>query len=136
AQDRSLALWRSAIEANPHFAEAEKNLGAALFKKRGKGYLALEHLERYLELGGRDARVKQWVDEIRERARTFRTDDKALAVFDRLESKKLFVADGSFELADDALPRAKELQRGDRVRLTFDGKAGARVVLVERHNDP
>jgi superkiller protein 3 len=131
--DEAIALWQRAVEADPRCVEAEKNLGIALYKRKDKGYLALRHLKAYVDLGGKDERVARWVSEIREAVRTYRTDDRASAVFDRFEPGRLFTADQSFVLRDDGVAaRAAGLKKGDRVRVVFESAASPRVVDLVR----
>jgi Flp pilus assembly protein TadD len=131
-QDRPLELWKKAIDANPLHAEAEKNLGATLYKRRQQGYVALSHLERYAKLSGRDKRVLQWIAEIKDASKSYRTDDRAFAIFDRFEDGKVFVADGAFPLKNaQVAERARAERKGDRVRVIFESNTSAVVVAVD-----
>ncbi len=64
--DRPLELWNRALAIDPEFAAAEKNLGAALYLDRKRAKEAMPHFQRYLDLGGDDARVKRWMTEARD----------------------------------------------------------------------
>lgn len=130
--DGAIALWRRAVASDPRFAPAQKNLGVALFKDKGASYLALEPLRAYLELGGDDPKVRPWVDEIVAGSRTYRSLDRASAVFDRFEKNVLVTADQRFALRDAAVAsKAKNLARGDRIRIFFDSPTGSSVVEVQ-----
>jgi tetratricopeptide (TPR) repeat protein len=132
--DRAIGLWERAVLAAPDLVESRKNLGAALHKRKGKSWLALEHLERAVALGTKDvARVKAWIEEIRETCRTYRTDDRALAVFDRFEGGQVCLADGAFPVRDAAVAdRARaHVKRGDRVRLVFESPQSPKLIAVE-----
>ncbi len=130
--DEAIALLERAVAADPRCVEARKNLGVALHTAKGQGYLALPHLKAYLELGGKDERVAGWIAEIRDASRTYRTDDRAFAVFDRFETGKLVTADQSFRVRDPRLGAtlAATLRRGDRVRLVFESATSPNVVEV------
>src|SRR5439155_10851907 len=130
--DAAIELWERAVAADPRFPEAEKNLGIALYKTKGQAYPALSHMKAYLDLGGKDARVLQWFAEVREQTRTYRTDERASAILDRLEAGNLHTADGAcFKLRDPALAeRLRGARRGDRISIVFESATSAVVVDV------
>jgi tetratricopeptide (TPR) repeat protein len=130
--DEGIALLERAVAADPRCVEARKNLGVALYTVKGQGYLALPHLKAYVELGGKDERVAGWIAEIRDASRTYRTDDRAFAVFDRFETGRLVTADQSFRVRDPRLVAtlSATLRRGDRVRLVFESATSPNVVEV------
>jgi Tfp pilus assembly protein PilF len=129
--ETALGFWQGAIAASPGYPPAEKNLGIALYKRKNQGYLALPHFEAYLRAGGTDQRVPPWVREIKDASRTFRTDDRAFAIFDRTDRGMLVTADGSFPYRDPRVgEKAASLQKGDRVRLFFESGVSPRVVDI------
>lgn len=62
--DDATACWERAIELDPQFPTAHRNLGLALMNKRGDSERALSHYERAFALNQSDARILFELDQL------------------------------------------------------------------------